>query len=196
MTLKQTLLRWAYPFLMWGNKIGKKNVVIEHGESKPIFPFHQLSITLANGAPFRFDILKGKKVLLVNTASDCGYTAQYKELQQLYSRNRDKLVVIAFPSNEFKEQEKGSNSEIETFCQKNFGVEFPVAQKCNVLPGTRQETVYSWLTNHNVNGWNKQKPVWNFCKYLVNEKGLLTHYFSPSVSPLGKEIARAIGGIN
>lgn len=193
MTVRQALLKGIYPLLTWANKISGKNKILSRTDATPAVSFYELNCNLADGSPFSLDSLKGKKVLLVNTASDCGYTAQYAELQQLYSAKKDKLVIIAFPSNEFKNQETGSNAEIAAFCRKNYGVEFPVAEKCRVLPGEMQHAVYSWLTNPQKNGWNKQQPVWNFCKYLVNEQGQLTHFFSPALSPLGKEIPGAIG---
>jgi glutathione peroxidase len=144
------------------------------------------------GTPIDWNLLQGKKVLLVNTASDCGYTAQYKELQQLQDRFADRLVIIGFPANDFKEQEKGDNASIADFCQRNYGVRFQLAQKTSVVSGPLQHPVYRWLTDSSQNGWNTKAPSWNFSKYLVDEEGRLTHYFDPSVSPLSEALIKAL----
>lgn len=147
---------------------------------------------LNDGSELSFENLKGKKVLIVNTASNCGYTHQYAELQELYENQKKNLLVLAFPSNDFKEQEKGSDEEIARFCQVNFGVRFPLAKKSVVIKGQGQNKVFEWLTHKELNGWNEQPPSWNFSKYLVNEKGILTHYFDPAVSPSDPEVLKAI----
>ena len=158
----------------------------------PTMPFYNLSATLNNGIEFSFENLKGKKVLIVNTASDCGYTNQYSELQELHKKYQQQLTIIAFPSNDFKEQEKGADEEIAKFCQLNFGVSFPLAKKSIVLRTANQNKIFEWLTDKKLNGWNEQQPSWNFSKYLINEKGVLTHYFDPAVSPLSVEVIKAI----
>jgi len=135
---------------------------------------------------------KVKKVLIVNTASDCGYTAQYAELQSLYTQFGDRLIILGFPCNQFKEQEKGSDQDIASFCQVNYGVTFPLFQKSDVKKGLNQHPVYQWLTDSAKNGWNTQEPVWNFSKYLLDEEGRLTHYIDPSVSPLDPRLIKAI----
>jgi len=131
-------------------------------------------------------------VLIVNTASNCGYTNQYQELQKLYDQYKEKLIVLAFPSNDFKEQEKGNDEEIAAFCQVNFGVSFPLAKKTVVVKAPDQNKVYEWLTRKELNGWNDQQPTWNFSKYLIDEKGQLSHYFDPAVSPLSEDVVQAI----
>jgi glutathione peroxidase len=158
----------------------------------PPIPFYDLSVILNNGSELPLKKLNGKKVLIVNTASNCGYTNQYAELQRLYQNQKEKLVILAFPSNDFKQQEKGSDDEIATFCRFNYGVSFPLAKKSVVVRSTEQNKVFEWLTNKELNGWNQQQPSWNFSKYLVNEKGYLTHYFDPAVSPLSREVIKAI----
>jgi glutathione peroxidase len=135
--------------------------------------------------------LKGKKVLLVNTASDCGYTNQYADLQKLFEKNSDRLIILGFPANDFKEQEKGTDEQIAQFCQINFGVTFPLAKKSSVK-GDHKNEIFKWLSEKNKNGWNSKQPSWNFSKYLVNEQGQLTHYFDPAVSPLSDEVIEAI----
>jgi glutathione peroxidase len=158
----------------------------------PLTPFYQLRATANNGSFLNFDQFKGKKVLLVNTASDCGYTGQYDELEKLYKLFQNKLVILGFPANDFKEQEKGTDEAIAEFCRINYGVTFPLIKKTSVIRGTEQNEVFQWLTNKNKNGWNDQSPTWNFAKYLVNEEGILTNYFAPSVSPLDETVVRAI----
>lgn len=190
MTFRQKLMKTIYPLIMWGT--GKQATKISNREVKPAADFHRLSAVAIDGAPFSFEQLKGKKVLLVNTASDCGYTGQYEVLQQLADRYKDKLVVLGFPANDFKEQERGSNAEIAQFCKRNYGVDFPLMEKSTVIKSAAQHPVYRWLTDAAQNGWNTKAPSWNFSKYLVNEEGVLTHYFDPGVSPLDPELTEAI----
>lgn len=162
------------------------------GSQEGAVSFYDLSAVLNSGKELPFTTLKGKKVLLVNTASNCGFTNQYAELQRLYEDCQGALEVIAFPSNNFKEQEKGSDAEIATFCEVNFGVRFPLVKKSDVVKGPGQNRVFEWLTHHELNGWNDQPPTWNFSKYLVDEHGSLTHYFDPAVSPLDPDLLSAI----
>jgi glutathione peroxidase len=193
MTLRQNILKLIYPLLMkLGGRNGRAQYAENDSNTPPPYSFYGLQVQLNNGGNFHFDFLKGKKVLLVNTASDCGYTSQYAELQKLYDQHKDNLTIIGFPANDFKEQEKGSDEEIAQFCQKNFDLTFPLARKSTVVKSVHQHPVYQWLTHKIQNGWNEQAPVWNFSKYLVNENGILTHYFGPSVSPLSKEVISAI----
>ncbi len=186
MTTRQKLLKAVYPIFMWMK--GKKAEVLENSHHTPYTAFHELKATMNNGATYDFSQLKGKKVLLVNTASDCGYTNQFDDLQQLYEKFNNKLVILGFPANDFKEQEKGSDEEIAQFCKVNFGVTFPLMKKSTVKKGEDQNEIFKWLTDSTKNGWNNKPPSWNFSKYLVNEEGVLTHYFDPSVSPMSKEV--------
>lgn len=193
MTLRQRVLKFIYPlFVSYKRSKGNNKTISNKDNKKPAIPFYNLSIQLNNGREFSFDQLKGKKVLLVNTASDCGYTNQYAELQKLYTEAKDHLEIIGFPANDFKEQEKGTDEEIAQFCQVNYGVTFPLAKKSSVIKDADQNKVFHWLTSKEQNGWNEQPPTWNFSKYLVNESGTLTHYFDPSVSPLSEEVKGAI----
>ena len=194
MTVRQKILKAIYPLVIGWNKLsGRRNLKLEKVESiKPSQSFYELSATLNNGDTLSFASLKGKKVLLVNTASDCGYTNQYEDLQKLFENEKDKLIVIGFPANDFKEQETGSDEEIAQFCKLNFGVSFPLARKSTVVKGAEQNTVFRWLTDKNKNGWNDKSPSWNFSKYLVNEQGVLTNYFDPGVSPLSEAVQKAI----
>ena len=193
MTLKQQILKWAYPVLVtYKNLIGANKKLVQNRMVTPKLPFHSLSASLNDGSELSFETLKNKKVLIVNTASNCGYTRQYEELQKLYNDHSENLVVIAFPANDFKEQEKASDEEIARFCQVNFGVSFPIARKSTVIKTMQQNKVFEWLTHRELNGWNDRQPSWNFSKYLVNERGSLTHYFDPAVSPLSIEVQQAI----
>ena len=194
MTYRQKVLKSVYPALMLFNKLtGKKTKVMEHSEgTTTLRSIHDLSVHLNDGSELGLGTFKGKKILLVNTASDCGYTNQYEDLQKLYDHNKDKLVIIAFPANDFKEQEKGSDQEIADFCKKNYGVSFPLAKKSIVVKGDKQNEVFKWLTYPELNGWNDQEPTWNFCKYLVDEDGKLIKYFDTAVPPLSEEIVSAI----
>ena len=193
MTLRQRILKWIYPLIMISGKgRSAKQILCNAGNIQPLHPVYELEVELNGLGKLPFERLKGKKVLIVNTASDCGYTGQYAELQQLYEQNKDKLVVLGFPSNDFKEQEKGSDDQIAQFCQVNYGVTFPLARKSTVKPGPSQNPLFSWLSKKEQNGWNNKAPSWNFSKYLLNEEGVLTHYFEPSVSPLSNEIVAAL----
>jgi len=194
MTYRQKVLKAVYPALMWLSKVtGRRSKVMDNEPAAaPSKSLYDLQVVLNNGDTLKLAALKGKKILLVNTASDCGYTNQYSDLQKLFETNRDKLVVIGFPANDFKEQEKGSDEEIAQFCKINYGVTFPLAKKSAVKPGPDQNPVFQWLTDKNRNGWTNKKPSWNFSKYLVNEAGVLTNYFDPSISPTSKEVIDAI----
>ena len=194
MTVRQRLLRIVYPFLIHLTKLMKKNTRVAENRkgAKPSESVYDLSVQLNNGAILPLSNLKGKKILLVNTASNCGYTAQYADLQKLYQHAKEDLAIIGFPANDFKEQEKGSDEEIAKFCSLNFGVSFPLAKKTTVVKNEGQHPVFQWLTNKELNGWNNKQPSWNFSKYLINEEGVLTHYFGPSVLPVSDEVLKAI----
>ena len=194
MTVRQTVLKAVYPLWMSLNRLlGKRSkVLVNKMNIQPFQSFYSLSVQLNNGSLLSFDSLRGRKLLLVNTASDCGYTNQYSDLQKLCEKYDDKLTVIAFPANDFHQQEKGSDEEIGNFCKTNFGVTFPVALKSSAVKGNGQQKVFQWLTDKTKNGWNNKPPSWNFSKYLINEEGVLTNYFDPAISPLSEEVLKAI----
>jgi glutathione peroxidase len=194
MTVRQTVLKAIYPLWMSLNRLfGKRSRVLANKKNiQPFQSFYSLSVRLNNGSLLSFDSLRGRKLLLVNTASDCGYTNQYSDLQKLYKEHHDKLTVIAFPANDFQQQEKGSDEEIGNFCKINFGVTFPIALKSSVVKGNGQQKIFQWLTDKTRNGWNNKPPSWNFSKYLINEEGILTNYFDPAISPLSEEVLKAI----
>ena len=182
-----------YPLLLWARKSSAKTAsVMNKSNTAPLQSFYSLSATLNNGKELRFEGLRGKKVLLVNTASDCGYTPQYAELQKLYEGAKAGLEIIAFPANDFKEQEKGTDEDIASFCSVNYGVSFPLAKKAVVIKSDGQHPVFQWLTAKEKNGWSDTPPSLNFAKFLINEEGLLTNYFDPAVSPLSTELTEAV----
>ncbi|MDR1864295.1 MAG: glutathione peroxidase [Bacteroidales bacterium] len=153
--------------------------------------FYKLSFTALDGKKVNFSGFKGKKVLIVNTASKCGHTPQYAELQTLSEQYKDKLVVIGFPSNDFGKQEPGSNEEIAAFCRQNYGVTFLLMEKSSVK-GDEKNAVYQWLTDSAKNGWNTEEPTWNFCKYLVDARGNLLKFYPSKVKPLSEDITGAL----
>lgn len=192
-TFKQKMLRKLYPTIQKLGKKGKNGtVLINENKTSPISSFYDLKIALNNGDMLEVSEFKGKKVVLVNTASNCGYTGQYAELQSLHERFGDSLVIVAFPANDFAHQEKSDDKEIAQFCQLNYGVTFPVALKGVVVKNSEQQEVFKWLSDKNLNGWNEHDPDWNFGKYVIDEKGVLTHYFGPSISPLDEDFFKAL----
>ncbi len=192
MTYRQKVLKAVYPVLMWFTKLTGSNTKELTGDKQPPVSFYTLKGTLNNGDTLDFASLKGKKIMLVNTASDCGYTNQYDDLQKLSVQYKDKLVVIGFPANDFKEQEKRTDTEIAQFCKVNYGVTFPLMQKSGVIKSAQQNPVYQWLTDSAKNGWNNKPPAWNFTKYIINEEGVLTNYFGASISPMNSDVLKAI----
>jgi len=165
-----------------------------HARTPPPQAFHALTATDINGKPFNFADLKGRKVMVVNTASECGYTRQYKPLQELYAKYKDKgFVIIGFPSNDFGGQEPGGESEIATFCEKNYGVTFPMMSKVSTK-GDAQHPVYQWLTRKDRNGAMDSQVKWNFQKYLINADGTLHTMLPSAKDPLSEEVTGWIEG--
>ncbi|PSL07220.1 glutathione peroxidase [Cecembia rubra] len=140
-----------------------------------------------NGEEVDFSQFKGKKLLLVNVASKCGFTPQYADLQKLHEMHGDKVLILGFPANNFGGQEPGNNEEIKQFCSENYGVTFKMMDKISVK-GADKHPLYRWLSDKDLNGWNEKEPSWNFCKYFINEKGELVKFFPSSVKPTDKEI--------
>jgi len=193
MSYRQSVLKTMYPAIMWASKsAGKKQIQFNKSNSTPLVSFYTLKSKDINGNDFDFSSLKGKKVLIVNTASDCGFTGQYEALQKLQEKYSTNLVVIGFPANDFKEQETKDNENIAAFCKKNYGVSFPLMAKSIVIKKNHQNEVFKWLSDMTLNGWNHQEPAWNFCKYLINENGTLTHYFPMTVDPIDPAVLEAI----
>jgi glutathione peroxidase len=132
---------------------------------------------------------KGKKILIVNTASKCGLTPQYEQLQQLYTKYKDKLVIVGFPANNFNQQEPGTKTEIAEFCKKNYGVTFPMADKVSVK-GDDIAPIFKWLVDEAAKKGIKDPISWNFTKFLVDEKGQLVTVFAPKTTPMSPEILK------
>ena len=157
------------------------------GNTSSMKSFYDLQLNDINGDEIDLQSFKGMKVLLVNVASKCGYTDQYADLQELYETHGDKLEIIGIPCNDFGRQEPGSANEIQKFCKLNYGVTFTLAEK-QKIKSEPMSGVYQWLSDPNLNGWNSSLPSWNFCKYVINESGELTHFFKSGVDPNGNEI--------
>ncbi|HZH70456.1 MAG TPA: glutathione peroxidase [Flavobacteriaceae bacterium] len=149
---------------------------------------HKFKVEDINGNEFDFNTLKGKKVMIVNTASKCGLTPQYEELQKIFEQYQDKdFTIVGFPSNDFMSQEPGSNAEIAEFCRVNYGVTFPMMSKISVT-GKDKHPIYQFLTEESKNGYADSKVEWNFQKYLLNEDGQLEKIIGPRVKPTDVEI--------
>lgn len=153
---------------------------------------YQFKVKDLYGEEFDFSSLKGKKIIIVNTASKCGLTPQYKDLEALYKEYKDKgLVIVGFPANNFMQQEPGSNEEIATFCERNYGVTFPMMEKISVK-GDDMAPIYQFLTQKAKNGVQDSEVEWNFQKYLINEKGELVKVIGPRTLPTDPEIVNWI----
>ncbi len=150
---------------------------------------YDISINSLTGEPIDLSSFKGKKILIVNTASECGFTGQYEGLQELYNTYKDKLVVIGVPCNQFGGQEPGTASEIQSFCKQNYGVTFLMTEKVDVK-GENQHPLYKWLTNKELNGESSSSVKWNFQKYLIDEKGNLIDYYYSITSPTSTKITK------
>lgn len=186
--MKNLLFLASALFLFWNcqgqtqNKENKTNSVME---KQTIYHF---KVEDLSGKIFDFASLKGKKIMIVNTASKCGLTPQYRELEAIYKQYKDKkFVIVGFPANNFAKQEPGTNEEIATFCQLNYGVTFPMMDKVSVK-GNDMCAVYQFLTQKSKNGLQDSEVAWNFQKYLLNEKGELVKVIAPKTLPTDKEI--------
>ncbi len=150
---------------------------------------HSFKVKSIEGKTIDFASFKGKKILVVNTASKCGYTPQYDALQKVYEQYKDKLVIVGFPANNFGGQEPGTDSEVQEFCKARFGVTFPLASKVSVK-GEDMAPIYKWLTSKAENGVLDADIKWNFGKFLLDEKGQLIQYFPSKVTPDSEEILK------
>jgi len=149
--------------------------------------FHEFEINTLSGEKLNMADFEGKYILCVNVASKCGYTPQYAPLQELYEQHKDKIVVIGFPCNQFGGQEPGTQDEIASFCEKNYGVSFPMTEKINVK-GKEQHSIYAWLTQKAQNGVDDAKVNWNFNKFLISPEGEWVSHFGSSVDPMGEKL--------
>jgi glutathione peroxidase len=155
---------------------------------------YQFKVTDLYGAEFDFSTLKGKKIMVVNTASECGLTPQYKDLEAIYEKYKDKnFVIVGFPANNFGSQEPGTDKEIAAFCEQNYGVSFPMMSKISVK-GNDMHKLYQFLTQKSKNGLEDSEVQWNFQKYLINESGELEKVIAPRTLPTDNSVVKWIEG--
>lgn len=152
---------------------------------------HQYKIEGLTGGEIDFSAFAGKKIMVVNVASECGLTPQYQQLQELYEAHKDKLVIVGCPANNFGAQEPGTHDEIRTFCTINYGVTFPLSIKISVK-GDDMHPLYQFLTQKNQNGLKDSEVQWNFQKYILDEKGNLTAVIQPGTEPASDEVLNAL----
>jgi len=176
------------------NQKENKEMATNISDNQQIENIYQFKVKTLDEEDFDFSSLKGKKVMIVNTASECGLTPQYKDLQAIYDAYKDKnFVIIGFPANNFGSQEPGTNKEIAEFCQLNYGVSFPMMSKISVK-GNDMHPIYQFLTQKAKNGLEDSEVAWNFQKYLINEKGELVKVITPKTLPTDAEIVNWIKG--
>jgi len=157
----------------------------------PSTSIYDIEINTLEGNPLDLSQYKGKKMLFVNVASECGFTKQYAGLQELYDTYKDQLVIIGVPCNQFGGQEPGTANQIQTFCQKNFGVTFQMTEKVDVK-GDNQHPLYQWLTSKELNGNEDSTVKWNFQKYIVNENGQFVDFFYSMTKPMSSKITNLL----
>jgi glutathione peroxidase len=171
-----------------------KNTEMNTAENLQAENIYQFTVTDLDGAEFKFSDLKGKKIMIVNTASKCGNTPQYEDLQKIYEKYKgDNFVIVGFPANNFGAQEPGSDHEIAEFCKLNYGVTFPMMSKISVK-GDDISEVYQFLTEKSKNGYADSEVTWNFQKYLIDEKGAVVGIIEPKTSPKDDSIIAWIEG--
>ncbi len=149
-------------------------------------PFHSFKMASIDGDTVDFSKYKGKKVLVVNTASECGFTPQYEDLQLLHEQLGEKVAVLGFPADNFGGQEPGTNLQIAQFCKKNYGVTFQLFEKISVV-GNDQHPLYAWLQKE-----SGEAPTWNFCKYLIDENGKVVKFFPSAVKPMDEQVTKLL----
>tara|TARA_Y100001970_G_scaffold281674_1_gene392964 strand:+ start:2541 stop:3128 length:588 start_codon:yes stop_codon:yes gene_type:complete len=175
-------------FMSFGYSFFFKDKKIDVSDfSKSIYDYSAINI---DGDTVSMSDYKDKKILFVNVASKCGYTYQYKDLQELHEKYGDKVAVLGFPSNDFLYQEPGDNKKIKNFCSVNYGVTFPMFSKVKVKKKESQHPIYIWLSNNVLNSKVDNAPSWNFCKYLLDEKGEIIGYFNSKVNPMDEQITK------
>lgn len=174
--------------------VGKSKKVENAEQVNPTTSVYDISINSLDGAtPLKLSDYKGKYIVVVNTASECGYTPQYKDLQAFNEKYKDKnIVLLGCPCNQFGGQEPGTAAEIGAFCQKNFGVTFQLTEKIDVK-GSTQHPLYQWLTQKSKNGAGDFEVKWNFNKFIISPDGKLLNYFGSGVKPLDPEFLKALG---
>jgi len=192
-SIKNKLLASGVVAVLTGCFFGKSKTIDAQtsSSSKPTAEFYTIAVNGIDGKPMNLAQYKGKKIMVVNTASECGFTPQYEDLQKLQEKYPEKLVIIGTPCNQFGGQEPGNGEQIATFCKKNFGVTFPLSEKLDVK-GTQQHALYKWLTQKSQNGVLDSEVKWNFNKYIISENGELMGYFASTTSPMSSEITSLI----
>ena len=195
--MKKSLLLFLAITSLWSCQNQAQNKTSTQSKSETPMSaetIYQFKVEDLDGNAFDFSTLKGKKILVVNTASECGLTPQYGQLQAIYEKYKDKnFVIVGFPANNFGAQEPGTNQQIATFCQQNYGVSFPMMSKISVKGGD-MHPVYQFLTQKAKNGLEDSEVQWNFQKYLINENGELAKVVSPRTLPTDAEIVNWIEG--
>lgn len=156
-----------------------------------VMPIYEIEINALDGTPLNLSNFKGKFILVVNVASKCGFTPQYKELRKLQEQFSSELVIIGCPCNQFGGQEPGESEEIQTFCSLNYDVNFPLTEKLHVK-GSKQHALYAWLTKKELNGVKSTSILWNFYKFLISPEGTLLQSFKSTTAPLDKSIVNLI----
>lgn len=192
MTGRQKFKKLIYPAALFISRLTGKYSKVYKAEAKALVPFPAEKIILNSGKKLDSLLIQHKKLLIVNTASDCGFTAQYAALEELQQKYAGKLLVIGFPANDFKQQEKENDEVIEAFCSVNFGVSFPLSKKSVVVKSADQNDIFHWLTHSKDNGWNNANPSWNFTKYLLDENQNLIGIFEAGMSPLDSKLTALI----
>lgn len=186
LTIKATNMKKLLPIVLL---IACTSATVKYHDMQTTQSIHSFKIASIDGGTIDFSTFKGKKILVVNTASECGYTPQYEGLEKLYQQNKDKLVIVGVPSNDFGQQEPGTNEQIQTFCKKRYGVTFPLTTKVDVV-GDNTAPLYKWLTSKEQNGVLDATVKWNFNKFLLDENGKMLAYFPSKTEPLSDEIAK------
>lgn len=182
----------AYNFKTIKNLFEKKDKILMNIDNEHKGSLYDFTVDDIAGNPVDLSAYKGKPVVIMNVASKCGYTPQYEDWEQFYKEYGDKVEVLGFPANNFMGQEPGTNEEIAEFCQLTYGVTFPMFSKVDVV-GENKSPLYQWLTQKDLNGWNDQEPTWNFCKYVIDAEGNLTHFFASKITPDNEEFRQAVG---
>ncbi len=181
--MRKFLIISVFSFFIMNNSQAQTNKKSNTKDKAMKENIYQFKVEDIEGTSFDFSSLKGKKIMVVNTASKCGLTPQYKDLETLYNKYKDNnFVIVGFPANNFGSQEPGTNEEIATFCERNYGVTFPMMSKISVK-GSDMHPVYKFLTEKSKNGLEDSQVEWNFQKYLINENGELENVISPRVLP-------------
>lgn len=189
MSISLSFRKLLYPVI---RKLASVKSIYNMTNKKPSVSIYEIQLKDIQGRDVTLSGFRGKRMLIVNTASECGYTPQYEALQRLHDQYGNRIAVLGFPCNDFGSQEPGSEQEIKTFCQTRFHVTFPLFSKV-VVKGSDIHPLYTWLTDPAMNGWNTEKPSWNFCKYLVDEEGNLLHFFNSAIDPLDDRITGSHG---